>query len=164
MSCKGIIATRIIEGAANKQTFLDFFIYDVVRYDTWVEFSLQRQSYTHCTLVCTDLKMVTLQIPHLNPLPNAESVVVMDNCRIHDQNELTRLAASMGADMVFLPPYSPIYNPIEKSFSTYKQWLKTERNLISVMDPIEAIQLGMDAIGTAKNGTNWIRSTEIYDC
>lgn len=111
--------------------------------------------------------LVIDQMPHLNSLPNPESVVVVDNCGIHNHDELEEQGEFMGAHMVFLAPYSPIHNPIEKSFGTYNVDLQAEGENSARPDrnngcPFDAIELGMDTIGTSANCRNWIRSIEIY--
>ena len=60
----------------------------------------------------------------MNPYPGDNSVIVMDNARIHHDNELVALLEGLGCHVVFLLPYSPDYNPIETAFSTIKSWIK----------------------------------------
>ena len=98
----------------------------------------------------------------LNNFPNSNSVVIMDNCRIHSQSDLLIYTNAIGADLAFLPPYSPMYNPIELSFNKYKQMLKKDRDLIALMDPFDAIQMEMDAL-TVSDCVNWIESVSIYN-
>lgn len=50
--------------------------------------------------------------------PNA--VIVMDNASFHRKNQLYELAQEYGMTIIFLPPYSPEYNPIEHFWF----WLK----------------------------------------
>ncbi len=40
----------------------------------------------------------------------------MDNARIHKSEETRRILEEVGHEMLFLPPYSPDFNPIEQSF------------------------------------------------
>src|SRR2546423_15247271 len=54
----------------------------------------------------------------MNAYPGDNSVIVMDNARIHHDNELIELLEGLGCRVVFLPPYSPDFNPIETAFST----------------------------------------------
>lgn len=55
--------------------------------------------------------------PHIN----AKHVVILDNARYH-KTELTReLIEKTGAELLFLPPYSPDYNPIEHDFANIKR-------------------------------------------
>lgn len=49
-------------------------------------------------------------------LPKA-SVIVMDNAAFHRKSRLFSLAKNSGHQLVFLPPYSPELNPIEKFWS-----------------------------------------------
>ena len=56
----------------------------------------------------------------MNPYPGDNSIIVMDNARIHHDNELRILLEGLEYHVVFLPPYSPDFNPIETAFSTIK--------------------------------------------
>jgi transposase len=60
----------------------------------------------------------------MNPYPGDNSVIIMDNTKIHHDNELIALIEGLGCRVVFLPPYSPDYNPIETAFSTIKSWIR----------------------------------------
>jgi len=52
-------------------------------------------------------------------------VVVMDNLSSHKGVRIRRLIESRGAELIFLPPYSPDLNPIEMVFSKIKQLLRS---------------------------------------
>lgn len=54
----------------------------------------------------------------MRPFPDARSVLVLDNCRIHHSQALVALVEAAGCLLLYLPPYSPDLNPIEESFST----------------------------------------------
>ena len=66
-------------------------------------------------------------IPNMNPFDGSspKSIVVMDNCSIHHVQEVANLFQSTGILVMFLPPYSPDYNPVEEAFSFVKYYLKT---------------------------------------
>lgn len=53
------------------------------------------------------------------------SVLVMDNATIHNSEELVGLLLQHGVYVLYLPPYSPWFNPIEKVFSKVKAVLPT---------------------------------------
>ena len=48
---------------------------------------------------------------------NPNSVAVLDNCSIHHVQEVTQLFKDARILVLFLPPYSPDFMPIEKTFS-----------------------------------------------
>jgi transposase len=51
-------------------------------------------------------------------------VVVMDNLASHKCERVRKLIAASGAELVFLPPYSPDLNPIERAWSKMKALLR----------------------------------------
>ena len=60
-------------------------------------------------------------VPALRP----GDMVVMDNLSSHKRHRTRQLIEGAGADLVFLPPYSPDLNPIELVFSKIKQRLRS---------------------------------------
>ena len=57
----------------------------------------------------------------LCPELDKETVVIMDNATFHKSAETKTLIEDTGATLLFLPPYSPDLNPIEKVFGTLKR-------------------------------------------
>lgn len=51
-------------------------------------------------------------------------VLLMDNASIHRSPRIRELCHAFGVQLEFLPPYSPDYNPIERSFKALKSWIK----------------------------------------
>jgi transposase len=51
-------------------------------------------------------------------------IVVMDNLSVHKSKRVERLIEGAGCELVFLPPYSPDFNPIEEAFSKAKSILR----------------------------------------
>ena len=51
--------------------------------------------------------------------------VVMDNLSSHKSQGVRRRVQEAGAEVVFLPPYSPDLNPIEQVFSKIKRGLRS---------------------------------------
>ena len=59
-------------------------------------------------------------LPHLNGNP----VLVMDNMKSHHAKVVKNLLDSSGVRYIYLPPYSPNLNPIEKLWSKAKALLR----------------------------------------
>ena len=57
-------------------------------------------------------------------LGEKRSLVLIDNATIHHDDEIVAMIKSTGAEVLYLPPYSPDFNPIENFFYIYKQSLK----------------------------------------
>ena len=60
----------------------------------------------------------------LVPVLRPGQVLVMDNLGPHKAPAVARLVESAGARVLYLPPYSPDYNPIEHAFSKVKAYLR----------------------------------------
>ena len=56
----------------------------------------------------------------LKKLPK-EHVIIMDNAAFHKKESLQNLAGKYSQELIFLPPYSPEYNPIEHTWSALKR-------------------------------------------
>ena len=59
---------------------------------------------------------------HLVPTLKAGDIVIRDNLSSHKRAGVREAIESVGASLVYLPPYSPDFNPIELLFSKFK-WL-----------------------------------------
>ena len=62
-------------------------------------------------------------VPTLRP----GDVVVLDNLAVHKQPEVRAALEAVGAQLRFLPPYSPDFNPIEMAFAKLKAFLRAAR-------------------------------------
>ena len=60
-------------------------------------------------------------VPQLGP----GDVVIMDNLSSHKRCRTRELIERAGAVLIFLPPYSPDFNPIEMIFAKVKQLLRS---------------------------------------
>ena len=60
----------------------------------------------------------------LAPSLEPGDVVVMDNLPSHKVAGVREAIEAAGAELWYLPPYSPDYNPIEKLWSKVKAWLR----------------------------------------
>jgi transposase len=65
------------------------------------------------------------------PFPSPRSVLVMNNAQIHHNGQVAEILESQGCLVVYLPPYSPDLNPIEKGFSVYKSTLRQFEQLLT---------------------------------
>lgn len=52
------------------------------------------------------------------------AVVIMDNCSIHKAAAIEALLTAAGARLIYLPPYSPDFSPIENCWSKIKTILR----------------------------------------
>ena len=91
-------------------------------------------------------------LPTLRP----GDIVVLDNLSSHKNQEIRDLIESVGAELWFLPPYSPDLNPIEKMWSKVKAILRklkarTEQALIA------AIAKALEQV-TASDVKGWFKS------
>ena len=72
-----------------------------------------------------DTEVFRAYVEHvLVPELKAGDIVVLDNLRCHADIHARRLIEKAGAQVWFLPPYSPDLNPIEKMWSKVKAFLR----------------------------------------
>jgi transposase len=69
-------------------------------------------------------------LPHMNEWPLPMSVLVIDNVSIHKVAGIREMVEERGARLLYLPSYSPDFNPIELASSTIKEWLRANRDRI----------------------------------
>jgi len=91
----------------------------------------------------------------LAPTLSAGQVVVLDGLGAHRTAKVRELVEARGADLVFLPPYSPDLNPIEEAFSKVKGILrKVGARTRGALD--EAMGEALKAV-TAEDAAGWFR-------
>ena len=75
-------------------------------------------------------------VPELRP----GDIVVMDNLSSHKGPNVRRLVEAAGGQLLFLPPYSPDFNPIEKAYSKLKSLLRklAERTVAGLVAILES--------------------------
>jgi transposase len=76
----------------------------------------------------------------------------MDNLSAHKPERVRELIEDRGCELVYLPPYSPEYNPIEEAFSKIKGVLRdaqarTRRTLVEAMGQALSTVTAQDARG-----------------
>jgi transposase len=75
-------------------------------------------------------------VPELkNP---SRSILVLDNAPFHRKSAISEIADEYGFRVIFLPPYSPDLNPIEKLWANIKRRLRLHMHLFSTFH--EALQ------------------------
>lgn len=89
--------------------------------------------------------------PQLQP----GDVVIMDNLSAHKVAGIRELIEARGAQLLYLPPYSPDLNPIEQAWSKFKQFLRSAKaRTVEALE--QAITEALKTI-TADNATAWFR-------
>ncbi|MCP4242805.1 MAG: IS630 family transposase [bacterium] len=80
-------------------------------------------------------------VPELTP----GDVVIMDNLRAHQVSGIREAIEAAGATLMFLPPYSPDFNPIEMAFAKLKAILRGAATR-TIPELWEAIRSALDQI------------------
>ena len=63
-------------------------------------------------------------VPELEP----HQVIVMDNATFHKSEAIRKLIESVECKLLYLPPYSPDFNPIEQKWGHVKNMVKKIRD------------------------------------
>lgn len=88
-------------------------------------------------------------VPTLRP----GDIVVMDNLSPHKSEPTLALISQVGAEVLFLPAYSPDLNPIEMMWSKVKHWLRS----LEARNPADLITAIGQALArvTPQDALNW---------
>ena len=92
----------------------------------------------------------------LLPTLRLGDIVVLDNLAAHKDKETQALIKEAGAEVRFLPPYSPDLNPIEKMWSKVKTFLRAAKARTQE-ELYETIGLALETV-TAQDAEGWFRS------
>jgi transposase len=108
--------------------------------------SLVVEGSTNGTVFQTYLEDVLL------PTLKRGQVVVMDNLSAHKGGRVRKLIEAEGCELIYLPPYSPDFNPIEQAFSKLKSYLRavcarTQQTLMEVIGQALSTISASDAEG-----------------
>jgi transposase len=115
--------------------------------------SLYGMGESMCIEGATDARAFEVYIEHfLAPSLCEGQVVVMDNLGAHRPKRIKDLIEARGAQLVFLPSYSPDLNPIEQAFSKIKNILRklgarTHEALLEAMEKALSKVTPADAAG-----------------
>ncbi|KAI7933840.1 hypothetical protein MJO29_016678 [Puccinia striiformis f. sp. tritici] len=74
-------------------------------------------------------------LPRMNRYPAVNSILVLDNARIHGGSRVAELCKEAGVRLQYLPPYCPELNPIEFCFAKIKSILWRTQGLANSLDP-----------------------------
>jgi transposase len=74
----------------------------------------------------------------LVPLLAVGQVVVMDNASFHKSPQVQEAIEGVHCKLIYLPPYSPQYNPIEKFWANMKRWI--QNNIPNITDSWNALE------------------------
>ena len=92
----------------------------------------------------------------LAPSLREGDVVILDNLPSHHAAAVEQVIAARGARVLWLPPYSPDFNPIEKMWSKIKQFLRKAKARTH-QDLIEAISQALKTV-TPSDALGWFQS------
>jgi transposase len=102
----------------------------------------------------TDSAAFEAYVEHfLAPTLREGQVVVLDGLGAHRPKKIRELVEARGADLVFLPSYSPDLNPIEEAFSKVKALVRKEGARLSEA-LVEAIGRALASV-TAEDAAGW---------
>lgn len=68
-------------------------------------------------------------VPQLRP----GQVIILDNASFHKSKASVEIIQKAGCEILFLPPYSPDLNPIEKFWANFKRGVKEVLSLYSTL-------------------------------
>jgi transposase len=104
----------------------------------------------------TDTDIFLAYVEHvLCPVLQSGRVVVMDNLSAHKAPAVHEWIEKAGAKVLYLPPYSPDLNPIEKAWAKLKQLLRaTKARSKETLD--QAITQALPSI-TSHNAQAWFK-------
>ena len=127
--------------------------------------SLRLNGRTECLTLegATDTESFRVYVERmLVPTLQSGDIVVMDNLSPHKSDPTLALITEAGAQVIFLPAYSPDLNPIEKMWSKVKAWLRA-LEARTPADLVEAIGQALAQV-TAKDALGWFVSCGYSFC
>ncbi len=92
----------------------------------------------------------------LLPTLSKDDIIIMDNMRSHHAKAVRQLLDSSGIRYLYLPPYSPDLNPIEKMWSKIKAKLRKEKVRIASRLP-DAVEKAFSTVNST-DCLGWFRS------
>ena len=84
----------------------------------------------------------------LAPILQKGDLVIMDNLATHKVRGVAEAIEAVGARLLYLPPYSPDFNPIENMWSKIKQILRSQGPRTGP-ELVQAARIAFDAVSAA---------------
>jgi len=105
----------------------------------------------------TDASVFRAYVKHvLVPGLRKGDIVVLDNLSSHKGAEIEEMIREAGAELWFLPPYSPDLNPIEKMWSKVKEILRSLKARCSE-ELYQAVRSALQEV-TSDDAKGWFES------
>lgn len=105
----------------------------------------------------TDAAVFRAYVKHvLVPTLREGDIVVLDNLSSHKAAEAEEMIRTAGAELWFLPPYSPDFNPIEKMWSKVKEILRAIKARCTE-ELFQAVRVGLNRV-TSDDAIGWFGS------
>lgn len=101
----------------------------------------------------TDREVFDAYVEHaLAPTLEVGQVVVVDNLSAHKPARVREIIEERGCELIYLPSYSPDYNPVEEAFAKIKDILRragarTKYALVGVLSEVLSAISAQDARG-----------------
>ena len=119
--------------------------------------SLDGMIATMTVAAATDTDIFLAYLDHfLCPALTPGDVVVMDNLSAHKVDGVRQRIETAGAELLYLPPYSPDLNPIEKAWSKLKQYLRATK--ARTPEQLQQAIAGALKTITPHDATAWFRT------
>jgi len=82
-------------------------------------------------------------------------IVVLDNLSAHKSQKAQKMVEEAGCSWLFLPPYSPDFNPIEMLWSKFKNDLR--REAARTQELLDALVWPLLSTATPQHARNWFK-------
>lgn len=106
---------------------------------------------------------ITRLLPHMGRYPEPRSVILLDNASSHraamsDPRIVQRLE-EVRVRVLWLPPYSPDFNPIEQSFNELKAWMRRNREIAYTFEEYFEgfIRLALESVCPAEHARGYFQ-------
>ena len=73
----------------------------------------------------------------MNPYPGKNSVIILDNAKIHHDENLIEILEELGCHIIFLSPYSFDFNPIKTAVKINEDFINTFEKLKELIQDLK---------------------------